>query len=281
MRSTAWILGLAAAWAVAAAPADRLQPPADPPPQPDDRGALRVRLERRLEQVRRDEERLTQALEKLEAGEPLEEVRGAAEGPRDGPRGRPGPGRRGAGGPRPDGPPPPGGPPPQGRVDPHAIMEFIRAHTPELAARLDELRRRDPQAADRLMERLQGRVREVLSERDPALREARTAEFRHMPRMFEVSRRFTQAIRRGAPEAEAAAARTALRSAIGEQFDLRLKRHQAEISVLEERVTRIRREVEDYTTRREQVIDAALERAEKRAREPERDGDAPDAPPGP
>jgi hypothetical protein len=281
---------LAGAWVQIPAPAgaDASQPPGQPGrPAPDgprdDRELARARLERRLEEARRNEQRLTEALQRLEAGASLDEVRAAAEGP-----GRPLRGGRGdgAGRPRPPGPGVRGGPGP----DPEAVERFLREHVPELAARLADLRQRNPEAAQVLLNRLSGRVRELMAERDPRLRDARLAEFRHAQRMFEVQRRFGELVRRGAPEAEVTAARNELRTAVAEQFELRMKRHEAEIAALEDRVGRVRKEVEDRTTRRAEIIEEALRRAEERARtggpdapgEPDERGPGRDPrPPGP
>ncbi len=257
---------LAGAWAQFPTPAGTSpSQPAGQPERPtpdgprDDRELARARLERRLEEARRNEQRLTEALQRLDAGASLEDVRAAAEGP-----GRPFRGGRGdgAGRPRPPGPDVRRGPGP----DPEAVDRFLAEHLPELAARLADLRQRNPEAAQPLVNRLSGRVRELMAERDPRLRDARLAEFRHAQKMFDVQRRFGELVRGGAPDAEVTAARNELRAAVSEQFELRMKRHEAEIAALEDRVGRVRKDVEDRTTRRAEIIEEALRRAEERAR---------------
>ncbi len=257
--------------------ASRLSQPGEPAPRPgqragEDRAAVQARLQRRLEETRKAEERIARALEQLEAGAPVEEVRGIAEGPwrgRRGPDGRPD-------GPPPDGPPPgrppPGGPPPDGRppegpADRPALMAFLREHAPEIADRLEGMRSRNPEEFERVMSRMGARVREVMAERDPGLREARLDEFRHGPKVFEASRRLVDLIRAGAPEEQIDAARAQVRALLGEQFDLRLERHRAEIGALEERLTRIRREADEYRSRRDEIIAQGMDRIERRARE--------------
>ncbi len=262
--------------------ASGLGQPDEPAPRPgqragEDRAAVRARLQRRLEETRKAEERIARALERLEAGAPVEEVRGIAEGPW---RGRRGPGGRPVGLPPPDGPPPgrppPDGPPPEGPPDQPAIMGFLREHAPEIANRLEGMRSRNPEEFERVMNRMGGRVREVMAEQDPGLREARLAEFRHGPKVFEASRRLGDLIRAGAPEEQIAAARAQVLAVVGEQFDLRLERHRAEIGALEERLARIRREADEYRSRRDEIIAQGVDRIERRAREapgePPRDG---------
>ncbi len=285
-RVPAWFAVLAAAGFAAMGSQDGV------PPQPDrpadaarpgaeragqDRAVVRARLQRRLEETRKAEERITQALERLEAGAPVEEVRDIADGPGRGGRGGRRPG--GAGpedGRRPDGPPPGAGP----GVDRARIMGFLREQAPEVADRLEELRARNPEQFERLMGRMGTRVRELMAERDPRLKAARLAEFRHVQRVAESSRHLADLIRKGAPAEEIGKTRGELRALLGEQFDLRMERHQAEIGALEERLAKIRREAGDSASRREEIIQKGLERAEQRAREGDQRPDAPDPPGG-
>lgn len=199
----AWKLFVLAA-ALAGAPASAAVAQPAPPPPRDAEGerrgllapeALKQRLERRLEMVRAAQQRLTDALKRLEAGHDpadierdLEPAAGPpGDRPRDrrdafgddrpprGPEGRP-EGR--PGGPRGDGPPPPGdappGPPapPGGRpgdpIDPEQLLAVLRnSGEPEGPLGVNSPRLR-PEQRDR--------VRDFIVQRRPEIAE-RLAEF--------------------------------------------------------------------------------------------------------
>src|SRR5262249_8508682 len=147
--------------------------------------ALRQRLERRLEEARKNEERLKAALDRLAKGEPPAEIMRELDLP--GRAGRPdGPPRRGPGGPegprRPDPPRPDAepGPGPRGEgpgdelpplrpgqpIPPEVrqrAIEFVQENMPEVARRLEAIRDIDPGAGDRLIARFLPKIRDAMA----------------------------------------------------------------------------------------------------------------------
>jgi hypothetical protein len=261
-------VGLAAAM-LAAAPLQPPAPPGDEPPaqrrregqepRAETREQLTARLQSRLERIRADEERVTKALEALAAGKPVEDeaVREGA----DVGRGRRGDGR-GPGGPggreRPNGGPP---------IDRDAVLAFIQEHMPEIHERFEALKASDPRAYEGLIRGIERRVHDIMGERDPEMRSARIAEFRHGARVFAASRRYGELVRRGAPEAELSAAREELRPLLAEQFDLRLKIKQLEIVALERQLAKLNADVEGQSANRDKAVEDGLVRIEKFSRE--------------
>ncbi|MFM9994449.1 MAG: hypothetical protein ACKVU4_01465 [Phycisphaerales bacterium] len=285
------------AWAQGAAdPAAK--PGTDAPPRPrtveEDREQVKARLTRRQEDLARIQQRIQQAIERLDAGAALDEVRQLADRPGDRPGdrgpgerdGRRGPGgrERGAGDPNDGGPPATreGGPPDDRGMDRERTLAFVREHLPELWERIEQARQRGEEDHERMIGRLMPRLRELMAERDERVRDARIAEFRHGQTMFTAAFRYGELVRGGSPEAEQAAAKAELRTLVGKQFDLRIARHQAEIASLEDRLARLRKDVEEQTSRRDEVIDDGVKRFDERAREPRREGGdrSPDRTPG-
>lgn len=270
----------AAAWAAVAAHAQSTGGPAPQPqraearPAPPDRDEIKARLVRRLEETKRLEARLQQAIDRLDAGAAPDEVRNLADAPpgdrggrlqRPGMRfgGRPdegqGPGRRDGG-------------PDERPFTREQAADFARNHLPRLWERFEQARARSPQEFDQAVDRVMPMLHDLASERDPGLREARIAEFDHGMKVFGAARRLGEMIRGGGSDADLAAARAELRTLIGEQFDLRLALHRAEIATLEERLARLRADAEEQSAKREQMIEDGVRRIEERARRPRREG---------
>lgn len=248
-------------------------------PAPPDRDEIRARLVRRLEDARRLGARLEQAINRLDAGAAPDEVRDLADAPPGDRAGRPPrQGMRFAG--RPDEGEGPGrrdGGPDERPFTRQQAAEFVREHLPRLWERFEQARARSPQEFDQAVDRVMPMVRDLASERDPRLREARVAEFDHGMKVFGAARRLGELIRGGGSDADLAAARGELRTLIGEQFDLRLALHRAEIASLEERLARLRADAEEQSAKREQMIEDGVRRIEERARRPRREsGGRPD-----
>lgn len=242
------------------------KPPAPPANQPDagpaqpaadpasDREALRARLVRRQEETRQSLARLERALKLLEEGEPTDRVREEAGGTmRRGDRrdGHTGPPRhRGD-----DGPP-----------TRESLMAFLQEHNPELAARMTAMRTSNPELADRILSRIEPHFREIAAERDPEMKELRIQNLRLGWELMGASRDLGQALREDSKGAEAEQAREALRALLGTQFDLQVKLHRREIALLEERIGKLREEMEKQSSDKDAYIAEKLQQIEQMSR---------------
>ncbi len=238
-------------------------------------------LEHRLATIREQELAIQEGLEMLRAGEPLEKVReraaGAFEGHRERVRERVregaerGPGDQRPKGPRgdesrPDGPGGPGGPgghPP--RLSPEqreAAMDFLRTQHPQMFERLEQLRQSDPEGFDRMVEQRAPRVMPWLREResDPEMFELRRSFFE----MEMQARALAQQIAES-PEASDAATVDLIRT-LGEQFDVRARMTERDISKLADRVQRLRQETLDQGDRKSELIQQRATEMIERAR---------------
>jgi hypothetical protein len=250
-------------------PPDDRQPQDNPPPldqgQPGDtREALRERLTRRLENTKRVQQRLEQALKQLDEGAPADRVRGdlqrdardqmAGEAARrNGMGGANRPPRHaedvgfGAGRPGPN--PPNGGPVreglpphPAGRpLDRERLLEMIEKNNPEFASRLRDLQRDNPGAADQMWKRLDPQLRELLVEPDPDIQNVRIAELRNGWATLGKVRELHDAMRKGVA-ADVEEKTQALRPLFAERYDLQVKLQQADIAKLEKRLQQLREE---------------------------------------
>ncbi len=244
---------------------------------------FRTRLATMLEQLDASTERLRGAIETLDAGGSMDEAITQLGGPmrarrlaemwsqwgqpgetdrpvREGAEGRPM--QRGLG----------GGPSDRGRgpwgdrqVTPEEILVFLREHAPQLAGRLDALRKDDPHRADGFLARFGPRVNEIITIRghDPELAELLTRDFRVGMQVSEVGGGYARALAAGEGE-RAAALKEELRVLAAEQVDLRLARREHEIAQFVERLASLQAEVEEQRSMREQMIDEVVERAGQR-----------------
>jgi hypothetical protein len=220
----------------------------------DDRETMKARLQRRLQESRETQERLERAISLLEQGETTDRVREEAGGPmrRMGPRDR-GEGPPGAHAGGQDGEP--GQRPPPGAPSREAILRFLDEHNPELAGRLRETLRDNPEAGERIIRRIEPHFREIAAERDPEMRGYRIESMRLGWEILSSSRQLTDALRKGEAGAEpAAAARGELRSLLGAQFDLQVRMHDREIALLERRLAELRQRVLERTESRDSFI---------------------------
>ena len=238
-----------------AQPDDR---PRDAAPQPEDRDALRERIQHQLDALREREGRLEQALDLLDDGAPADEVRRAAmpdraeefmdrRGRRDDRRrggfdGPPGAHAGSADGADRDAPPSPA------QID----REFLQSHNPEIAADLETLRERDPEAFQEKLASIAPRVERVMGEA-----EERPERFRLMMQFRRLERRAHDLARRlvenDNPDNENLTLE--LREAVAEGFDLRQRLHATEIERTRERLDELESRAEEWSTNREQMID--------------------------
>jgi len=230
-------------------------------------------LEQRLAAIREHEQAIEEGLAMLRAGEPLEKVRehsaATFEGQRERIRERiregieRGPGERRPMGPRGDEARPggPGGP----RLSPEqreAAMDFLRMQHPQMFERLEHLRQSDPEGFDRMVEQRAPRVVPWLKEResDPEMFELRRSFFE----MEMQARTLAQQIA-DAPDSSDAATVELIRT-LGQQFDVRARMTEREISKLGERVQRLRQEALDQSDRKSEVIQQRAADMVERAR---------------
>lgn len=249
--------------------------PMPPPPGALDREAMRERLMRRLEESERSQQRLREAIERLDAGddpravvdgmgqsfrERLGEIRERGpRGPRGGPNGEPGP--EGATGPGPDrgsdrgsdrGGNPGGGP--RGS---ESSLALLREFAPNLADRVEEIRRVDPQFSDRMIERFAGNLRELASarQRDADGFSLRLAEVEAGLDTLDAVRAVRDEIMKPGASGASPATLAELKGAIAKQLDARAAVQKREVEVLAQRVERVRAEMDKQAGDRDSVIE--------------------------
>jgi hypothetical protein len=257
------------------------QPESQPESQPEqdqatsaDAANLRARLTRILEHLEGTSATVRTAIEKIDAGGSAAEAIDELGGPmlvrqlsQDWERWhRARVERRPPQAAHPETSPPPDGPP---QADLRRVMAFLEEHAPEFAARMAEVRTGSPRRAEVLLGRLGPRVAEILAtrERDPALAEIMTREFKVSMELLEVGGQVARA-RRGGDDARLEELRPALARLAAEQVELRLQRREHEISVLAERIASLREELEQQREEREALIDEVVERASESWRDP-------------
>jgi len=228
---------------------------------PQDREGMRRMIQRRLEQLARDTQRLEQAQKRLEDGESPEKI-AADLGP---PSGRPGP----------DGEPGRPGPPPgpEGAGRPFAgispaereeIMDAIRKHTPLLARRFEEARADEPGTGQRMLARVLPRIRDALSYRktDPEMFQLKMQDLQTGFAVFEAAQHYRRAVAHPteAGPAKIESALTELRAALLAQFDARLAVQVREAELLDARLDSMRKSLNARREIRDTEVDALLGR---------------------
>lgn len=247
-----------------ARPAGRAPLP-PPPPGALDRESLRERLSRQLEENERSQQRLREAIEKLDAGEdPRAVVDGMGQsfrervndrmgelrersprGPRGGPEGQPGP----------DGPPGPNND--RGPRGPEGTMALLREFAPNLADRVEEMRRVDPQFSDRMIERFAGSLRDLAAsrQRDAEGFALRLAEVEAGLDTLEAVRGVRDDIMTPGASGASAERISSLKGAIAKQLDARAAVQKREVEVLAQRIERVRAEMDKQAAERDKVIE--------------------------
>lgn len=210
-----------------------------------DREAVRARLTRQLEFVKQREQVLQSALEMLDQGKPLDELRANATidwrsgmdrfRDRGGDRMRGDRGRwRGAQSER----------PPLGPEDIPRLMEFVQQHNPELAKDLHELREKDPEAFRAKLTELAPRLEWIMEGA-----KERPGRFKAMLKFREIDRRAHDLARKIADNPPDAPDLTLqLRQAVTEGFELRVKLGQFELQELQKRM-------QQWAESKDQMID--------------------------
>lgn len=242
------------------------QPPRDPPPpsrepsRETDPAAYRARLERMLEDSKQRQAKIQAALQKLDGGASMDDVRKDLEQTFR-PRGSGGGGDRPPEGPtrvrrdRPDeGPDQPGA----GPLEPEAVVSFLEQHSAEWGKQLRAFLKDNPDGAQRFIGRLTPHIREIMTERDVEMRELRINGLKNGWDILAAARRFREASRASdAPAKQKAAGE--IRTLLGAGFDNQTKLHEREIAVLEERIARLRQDIEKQRGDREGFITRRLE----------------------
>jgi hypothetical protein len=125
-----------------------------------------------------------------------------------------------------------------------------------------------PEDGARWLGRSAARIRAILEERDDQLRELRIREYRIGRQAIEAARSLGDALAAQPPNAGAAeSARTDLSRVLGEQFDIRLKLHEREIAVLDERIRRLKEDLARQQGQRDKYVHDRTEEILRRTRE--------------
>lgn len=222
-----------------------------------ERDRARLFLQRRIEALEREQADLRSAIESIDAGAPLEDIRERmAEAER---RGR------------------------DIELTPELRERALRvfeATSPELFRRWRELNERDPERAAQMRERIvhriqdEGPLREMLSllDRDPELFQLRARQFGLERRAYFTARRFVEATARG-DDAEAAAAREEIRVLLNEQLDHRFAEQRKAMREAESRLQDMRKRLEEQSHRRDELIERRVEEIIRRVMRRSGEGD--------
>lgn len=159
---------------------------------------------------------------------------------------------------------------PEGRGGPEAnrsltdaeresMMAFAREKLPRVATRIDELRKTDPELADRVMLRLAPRVREVLATRDADLAALRLEELQTGAEVLDQVRVLREAMKKQ-DAAATESAKAELKTALDAQFDARIKLQQHEVTMLNKRIDSLRADIEKRQAGKADFVAKLLER---------------------
>lgn len=220
-----------------------------------EREVLRKRLEQRLEQIREIEAQIESAMGKLDEGATPEEIvfsfrpgvfdlhpRDRDGGPRDG---RPGQ-----------------DPPPPNPLDtPERVDAFMTEHLPDLAAWMNDFRSRNPEIAERFMDRLMRQLGPIaaLEHTDPDLFKLRLEEYRVGYQILEYRGDYREsATSKGPQDPATLAIRRQLAAALELRFDIKLQVLRHEIETVEGRVTALHDELAETESTRSETIDRQL-----------------------
>ncbi|HYE01740.1 MAG TPA: hypothetical protein VD963_00755, partial [Phycisphaerales bacterium] len=232
-------------------------------------------IARRLDDLEKRRAVLEEAQRRLDAGEPVDQVRahlrsGLRTGtiwdpPETREHGPVGAGARRPG--LPQGLPRPGarpGAPPRGPLPPEhrqQMREFLRATFPEALARIEEAARDNPAEVERRLQEWAPRVRELLElrDREPELYELRVrevrAQFRAGPLAYSIAQRLPAD---GPVPAEVEADIAKLRELVTELVDARLEAKRLEVERLRARLDRVVQDVDRQGQERPSLIEAMV-----------------------
>jgi hypothetical protein len=204
------------------------------------RERARSMVEARIERLRAEQARLEATLAAIDAGQSLSELRIPDDEQRSRPR------------PRPD--TEPDGSQPDGDEDfsDEEIKAFIAEVYPQWIERMNELERRDPETAARMLRERRPRLVELMIERrdHPQVFEARQKIARSEMQI----RRVAWTYARAEDDAEKQQAEEALALILEEQFDLRLDLYRAELTEAEAAAEEIRTRLNDAIANRAKLI---------------------------
>lgn len=238
-------------------------PPKDEPAaQPDDKPQqgpdMRSRLQRRLDEVTQEQERLRKALDMLDKGASPEDVMkalappgGEGDRPRDRWRDR----REGRGPGDGDRPPGPDWRDPAQR---EKVMVFIRDNLPEVAAHFDQIKATNPDFAERIASRIGPRVMEIMAiqEREPDFAKLKLDELGNGLAIIEAFKQARDA--QGNPD-KLKDARANLVARVADQFEIRTRLRQHEIDKLRERLDRLQSDLEKQRSQRDADIQKSVD----------------------
>lgn len=292
------LLVVGAAWAQPERRQERGQNPDRDPGQPVqadqppvDREKLKEDLTRRLEETKRTQARLEQAIARLnDGGDPAEIRRETLPGrfrdrPRRGAReDAPGLDRpvdpqdsrpRGEPGNPPRGPQAPG---PMGdrRLSPEDrehMLQFLDQHMPRIGKRFREAIKENPQIAEGLLNRLAPKFRELAAteQSQPELFKRKVEDVRAAMTLQETARSWRMKLReQSATDEDKRKAREDISSAVAAQYDARLGLREYELKMLEDRITEAKRELDEMRTKRDGRVSEEVDRwlSDLGAREP-------------
>lgn len=153
------------------------------------------------------------------------------------------------------------------------VLSAMREHMPSLAERIVALRDEDPERAQALLDRLGPAFREALElrERDPELAGLKVEQLRANLEMYRASRAL-HAAGEGDDAQAKDRARRALVEALHNSFDAHLAVAHAEVERLEQRLDRLRRDIEQRERQRQTLIDAQLRRLDETESPQDADG---------
>ena len=219
-------------------------------------------LRQRLAAVEAERDQLTNAIARLDAGEPWEEVRGEMSEPRQGQGDADRRNRQGSReGPRDRG---------QSRLADAQAIELFNEVDPESAQRLAEMRKRNPRFADRLFHTVGPRLEDLhrLRETNPALYEIEAEQFRIERQIMHTARSLHQALAGDEGDADDASVdqtRTALRELISRQVDLQIETQRLQLGSAQVRLEDLRESIDQRVENRDSTIDERVERIMDRA----------------
>lgn len=255
--------------------------PQPAPNSPPDLTQIRARLAQRLEETKRIESRLEEAIKRIDSGEPLDaEAIGRLERPgrwlgrgdaprrdREGDR----EGGKPAGGRSDDGP--------MTAEETDRILAFAKENMPKIAERLEELRKINPDAFQSVLRRFRPRVHELaaMAEREPEQFKLKLDEFRSGIQTMETIRQLREKVNAGSGDlAEAKALQAQLRENLGAQYDAQVAVQAYELRQLEDRIARLRATIEERRGKRDSWITERINDFSRfSGREPDRTSEKP------
>lgn len=252
--------------------------------QAERRTRMRERLTRFLNEMREEQKKLEEAISKLEAGANMDDVRDALperfasriRGPGEGtgePDGGPGPRRPGDRGPRAE--------QPFSEQDWEAVNAIIKHAQPEMLERFDELRKRDPDVAQRRMMAAYPRLRPLLEayKHDRPGFDLRLEELVIIRKSLPLAKEIIELRRQGKTEEseEMKAARSKLRELAQRHFENRMKIMAHELEQMRQRLARREKELADQSANPERGVERSIEGLIRQAERGQ--GDAENPPP--